>query len=260
MKTKIVAAVAVLVAVALTGCAAAGPGSTPASPPPTPEDLLVKAVPADDSVKYRFAVKGTDTPVSGVLDAAAHSYTYGVTQVNATPHFKMTMDFLFIRSKTWVKIKFSEHAGVTGLPTLPDKWLLVDPAKVHGDTLPKEGDDTTDPGATGAIMDGIVTARQTAPGHFAGTTDLTKNPDAGIVDTATLKALGARAKSLAFKAETDGSGRLSSVLLEIPTAGKTKAHTYAVRYTAYATAPTPPVPAATEQQKAPAVAYQMLND
>ena len=263
MKTqslRLVAVVAVLGA-AVTGCAAADqPGGQASAPPPSAAELLVKSVPAADSVRYRFAVKGGDAPLAGVLDAAADTYRYDVTQVNADPHFKMTMNFLFVGSKSWVRIAFSETSGVTGLPKLPKKWLLLDRTKLKGDdALPTPADDESDPGATGAIMSGIVAAEQKSPGHFTGTTDLTRQGEAGIVDAKTLSALGAKAKSLAFAAETDASGRLSSVIVKIPAVGKTKAHQYAVTYTDYGSAPTPAEPTGSEQQKAPAVAYDMLN-
>jgi len=263
MKTqrlRLVAAVAVLAA-ALTGCSQAGdPVATGSTPPPSAAELLVKSVPAADSVRYRFAVKGGDTPLAGVLDAAAKSYRYDVTQVNNDPHFKMTMNFLFVGSKSWVRIAFTEASGVTGLPRLPKKWLLLDRSKLTGDdTLPSPTDDESDPGATSAIMSAIVTAEQTSPGHFKGTTDLTKQGDAAIVDAKTVTALGAKAKSLAFTAVTDGSGRLSSVVVKIPAVGKTKAHQYAVTYADYGTAPSPAEPSAGDQQKAPSAAYDMLN-
>jgi hypothetical protein len=263
MKThrlRLVAAVAVLAA-GMTGCSQAGdPASTASAPPPTAAELLMKSVPAADSVRYRFAVKGGDAPLAGVLDAAAKSYRLDVSQVNNDPHFKMTMNFLFVGSKSWVRIAFSEASGVTGLPQLPKKWLLLDRSKLKGDdALPTPSADESDPGATGAIMSAIVAAEQTSPGHFAGTTDLTKQGDAEIVDAKTITALGAKAKSVAFTAVTDGSGRLSSVIVKIPAVGKTKAHQYAVTYAGYGTVASPAEPSGSDQQKAPAAAYDMLN-
>jgi hypothetical protein len=266
MKTKSLVA-AVVLAAALAGCgpatdpAAGGAGaSTPPTTPPSAGELLVKSVPAAGSVKYGFAVKGGDTPLNGVLDASGKAYRYDVTQVNADPHFKMTMNFLFVGEKSWVKIGFSEASGLTGLPKLPAKWMLLDKSKLKGDdALPTPADDESDPGAAGAIMAAIVDAKQTTPGHFTGTTDLTRQPDAGIVDEKTLKALGAKAKSLAFRADTDASGRLTSVIVDIPAVGKTKAHRYAVSYRDYGTVKSPVEPSAAEQQKAPAAAYDLLN-
>jgi len=262
MKTqslRLVAAVAVLAA-AVTGCGATGEPAAPPSAPPSATELLQKSVPTADSVRYRFAVKGGDVPLAGVLDAPAKAYRYDVSQVNADPHFKMTMNFLFVGSKSWVRIAFTEASGVTGLPRLPKKWMLLDRSKLKGDdALPSPADDESDPGATSAIMSAIVTAEQTSPGHFKGTTDLTKQGDAAIVDAKTVTALGAKAKSLAFTAVTDGSGRLSSVVVKIPAVGKTKAHQYAVTYADYGTAPSPAEPSAGDQQKAPSAAYDMLN-
>jgi hypothetical protein len=158
-----------------------------------------------------------------------------------------------------VKISFSDSAGVAGLPRLPKKWMLLDKAKLKDSDLPDTAEDQADPGATGVVMAAIVAAEQTSPGQFTGTTDLTKQGDADIVDAKTLDALGTKAKNVAFRAETDAGGRLSSLIVKIPAAGKTEAHEYAVSYAEYGTAPTPAEPTGSEQQKATNAAYDMLN-
>ena len=78
-----------------------------------------------------------------------------------------------------------------------------------------------------------------------------------LVHRAFRAALGEQAKAVPFEARTDAQGRLSRMLVRIPAAGKTKASTYEVTYADYGSAPTPAEPA--QQQKAPAVVYEMLN-
>jgi hypothetical protein len=251
------ALLAVTVAVS-AGCGLADAETKSAPPtPPTAEDLLLKSLPDFTSGSFRFAVKGGELPAKGVLDAAKHSYQVDITQTDKELGFTMIMNILVVEKQTWIKIAFQGTEGLTGFPKLPKKWMLVDPAKVKDEDLPFAYDQETDPGDTGAILRAMVDAQQTAPGTFTGTTDLTQQGQAEIVDAKLLAALGEKAKAVPFEARTDAQGRLSRMLVRIPAAGKTKASTYEVTYADYGSAPTPAEPA--QQQKAPAVVYEMLN-
>ena len=237
-----------------------GPAKTASSAPPDPHALLLQSLPSVESGSVRFAVRGTD-PVTGVVDAAKRSLRIDMTQKVPDPGFTLTMSFLFVDKQSWVKIALRAAPGVTGLPKLPKAWMLLDPAKLKagGDALPDGYAEETDPGDAGSILRAVVDVRQTAAGHFAGTTDLTEIGAGDIVAAKTLTALGARAKAVEFEATTDDRGRLRSVLVKIPAAGKTKASTYEVSYRDYGTVPSPAKPAASEQQKATATVYEMLN-
>ena len=60
-----------------------------------------------------------------------------------------------------------------------------------------------------------------------------------------------------FEATTDAEGRLSTLELRIPAAGKRKAATYEMSYRDYGKVAAPAAPATS--RKAPAVVYEMLN-
>jgi hypothetical protein len=137
--------------------------------------------------------------------------------------------------------------------------MRIDPAKIKGDDVPVGYDNETDPGDAGAVLRAIVDVRQTSAGRFAGTTDLTRQGEADIVDPARLRALGEKAKAVPFEATVDGQGRLTSAVVRIPAAGKTKAGKYTIAYTGYGNTPTPVAPAADEQQEATKAAYELLN-
>jgi hypothetical protein len=253
------------VSVAATGgCGVADAAQeSPASPsatPLAPRDALLNALPDAGTGSLRFTVKGGSQPMSGVLDAARHSYRFDISQREPSLGFTLTMNFLVVEKQSWVKIIFTHTEGLTGLPKLPKKWMLVDPTKIKDkENAPLEYADETDPGEAGAILRAIVDVEQSTPGHFTGTTDLTQQGEAEIVDAATLKALGAKAKAIPFEAEVDSQGRLTRAVVRIPAAGKAKATTYEVTYGDFGTAPSPAVPAADQQQQATKAAYEMLN-
>ena len=57
-----------------------------APPPPSPRDTLLKAVPDDDSRQLPLRHQGRRRqPMTGVLDAAKHSYRIGVSQTDPEP-------------------------------------------------------------------------------------------------------------------------------------------------------------------------------
>jgi hypothetical protein len=253
------AALAAVFATSACGAlAGTGDVETPASaakPTPSAQELLLKSVPGADSGSVRFATTGSD-PTSGILDPAKHTLRIDMTQKD--PDFRLTMNFLFVEKQSWVKIDLH---GAPGLPKIPKKWMLLEKSKLKNgpDAIPAGYDDDTDPGDAGSMLQSAAGVRQTSPGHFTGTTDLSQTGDGDVTDAKTLAALGATAKAVPFEATTDEQGRLRSVLVRIPKTAKTKASTYAVTYRDYGTAPTPHKPSADEQQKAPSVVYEMLN-
>ncbi|MEV4706487.1 hypothetical protein [Actinoplanes sp. NPDC049316] len=230
------------------------------STPATPEDKLLDALPDFSTGPFHFTVKGGTQPMTGVLDAAKKSYRIDVSQKDPDLGFTLTMKFLVVREKSWIKVDFKGTEGLTGFPELPKKWLLVDPAKVEDtEDAPLTYDDETDPGEAGAVLRAIVDVKETGTGTYEGTTDLTKQGEAGIVEDSTLKALGDKAKAVPFEATVDAEGRLTRTVVKIPAAGKAKAARYEVVYDEYGSAASPAEPAAAEQQKAPKAAYEMLN-
>jgi hypothetical protein len=254
------AAVFTLSAAVLAGCGIADDSSGGAKDDAkvsvaTPRDTLIQAVPDAKEGPYRFAVKGNETPLSGVLDAPKK--TLQATFVQSEPGLTLTMTTLVVGPKGWIKMSF-KPANLPGLPKLPKKWLLLDQSRIKDKTAKFEYGDETDPGYTSLLVQSAAGITETSPGHFAGTVDLTQATAAEIVDDATLKALGAKAKALPFTAVVAG-GHLSSLAVKIPAAGKKKASTYAVSYTGFGATPSPAVPAAGEQTPATPAVYDLLN-
>ncbi|MCO8272736.1 hypothetical protein M1L60_19255 [Actinoplanes sp. TRM 88003] len=260
---KRLAGITVLLVLTTTaGCGLVDKATAPAGktePVITPREQLLRAVPDEKTPAFAFDIKGGVTPISGVLDAPRETFRVQVKQSEPDAGFSMTMYALTVRDKAWMKILF-EPADVPGLPRVPRKWLVVDPARVTDPEVAPSGyDGDTDPGYAGLVLKGAAAVAGTGHGHYTGTTDLTASTEAEIVTDARLKALGPKAKAVPFEADVDGDGRLTSLLVRIPAAGKAKAATYHVRYTGFGTTETPVAPAAAEQQKATPVVYDLLN-
>lgn len=245
------------------GCGIAGAGKNAGAPasarPLAPREALLESLPDATTGSFRFTITGGEAPMSGEIDAGRQSYRVGFRYREPAAGFTLHSDYLVVKRQSWIKIRFTGAKGVTGLPKLPKKWMLIDPAKVKDDDVPVGYDNETDPGEAGAVLRAIVDVKQTGAGRYAGTTDLTRQGDADIVDAARLKALGERAKAVPFEAAVDSQGRLTSAVVRIPAAGKVKASRYEISYAGYGTTPTPAVPAADAQQPATRDAYQLLN-
>jgi hypothetical protein len=224
-----------------------------------PRDVLLESLPDASAGSFRFTVEDGETPAAGEIDAGKQTYRVGFRYREPEAGFTLLSDHLVVKQQSWIKIRFTDTEGLTGLPKLPKKWMLIDPAKIKSDDVPVGYDNETDPGDAGAVLRAIVEVEQTSAGHYAGTTDLTQQGEAEIVDAARLKALGEKAKAVPFEATVDDQGRLTSTVVKIPAAGKTKASKYEITYTGYGSTPTPAVPAADEQQRATKDVYELLN-
>ena len=251
-------------AVTLAGCGAAASSTPDASPrtspsPKAPKDVLLAGVPDAKTGAYHFSVKDPDGTFAGIVDAGKKTVSLGITEKESNPTFTLDMKFLIIDQKSWTRIKFTP-ADLAGLPRLPQKWMLLDPSKIKdkADSPLAYGDDESDPAYTHEILENADQVKQTGT-TFSGVTDLTLTGVEDIVDDATLKALGAKAKAVPFTAAVDARGRLTKLTVRIPAAGKTKAHTYAAAYDGYGTTATPEAPAAGEQTKTVPAVYDMLN-
>jgi hypothetical protein len=251
-------------AATVAGCG--GPSTTPqadptsAPSPKAPKDVLLAAVPDEKTGPYHVTVKNIDGTLTGMVDAARKTVSVGTIQKEPDVGFALDMKFLIVDQKCWIKIKFIPST-IPGLPRLPQKWMLLDPSKIKDKASSPlaYGAGQSDPGYTHDVLENADQVKQTAPGKFSGITDLSLTGVEDIVDDATLKALGAKAKTVPFTATVDAKGHLTKLAVQIPAAGKTKAYTYAASYDGYDSTATPSAPAAGEQQKAVPAVYDMLN-
>ena len=217
------------------------------------------SVPDGDEGTFRFTIKDYEASGSGVVDAASKGLTASIGYKDPDLGFTMNVAFLVVDQKSWVKVTFSNTAGLTGLPKLPNKWLLLDAAKVtdpEGTPLTFDG---PDPANAAVLLASVVTATETGPGQYRGTLDLTKATEADVAEAAAITAMGEAAKAVPFTATVDTSGRLNAIQIQVPAAGKTRAYEYKMTYTGYGSAPKVTAPSAAESQSAPPEAYELLN-
>jgi hypothetical protein len=260
-KAQLAGLAAILALTTTAGCGLATDTSdTPAAAPTSaapldPKLKLIDAVPDEKDAAYRFVVTGGDLPTTGVLDAPHQAALVKIDQHETNPDFNLAMTTLMVGKQTWVKMAITP--SLPGLPKIPKNWQLLDAAKVKDSSLIGY-DGSTDPGYAQLLVQKATGVKETSPGHFAGTTDLTRATDAEIVDAKTLTKLGAKAKTVPFTATIDAQGNLTSLIAKIPAAGAVKAKTYSVKYDGFGTTAALAAPAAGEQQKAASVIYQML--
>ena len=249
---------------AVGGCDIADSANEAADPTkpaatPAPRDALLNALPDAKTGSFRFTIEGGEVATAGEIDAAGHSYRVGFRFREPDAGFTLLSDYLVVEKQAWTKIRFTGAEGLTGLPRLPKKWMLLDPAKVKNKDVPLAYANETDPGEAGELLRAAVDVQQPTPGHFTGTTDLTQLNDEDVADAARLKALGEKAKAVPFEATVDSEGRLTSTVVRIPAAGKIKASRYAITYADFGKVPSPAAPKADQQQPATKSAYDLLN-
>ncbi|MFD2765567.1 hypothetical protein [Micromonospora eburnea] len=256
-------ATAVLAATALTaGCgttndtaAGSSPASSPsASPSADPKQVLLAAVPDETTSAFRFTGKDASSDLSGRIDPASKAMEMHMA-MPPEDGITVKMSFLIIDDEVWMKAKFS---GKPGLPKLPDKWLALDKAKLT-DASSVPSYDGADQGNAGPLLSAATSVEQQGPGKYAGFIDVTGGEAAKVLDDGEAAALGEAGKHVPFTAQVGPDGHLTSLVLEIPAAGKQKAYQYIVNYTDFGGTPKITAPTGSAAAKAPALAYELLN-
>lgn len=248
-----------LFAVALAATALVGCGSelNPLAGPTAKEKLLA-TVPDGAEGPFRFTNKDSTGELTGSVDGAAKAAELAISTKDPEHGFTTKVAFLVIGDDVWSKITFSDTEGLTGLPKLPKKWMAIDRAKLDdGESVPRyEG---VDIGNTGPLIQAATSVEDQGSGQYSGSIDLTSGEAAEVLEADQMAALGEAAKQVPFTATVDGDGNLTSLTLDVPAAGDTKAYKYVVTYEDYGSAPKLTAPEGDEAQPAPAAAYEMFN-
>lgn len=234
----------------------AAPATTTAAP--NPKETLLAAVPDETRPGFSYTIKDWETTLTGEVAPTTKATHLRMEIKEPSLGFTMHMAYLTVDKQSWTKITFTGAEGLTGLPKLPAKWMLLDPAKLTD----AEGVPTEYTGADVADLKPLLantTITESAGGKYAGTVDLSGAAGTNIFSEETAAGIGEAAKTLPFQATVDAEGRLTSFLVNVPTVGKTKAYDYSVTYADYGTAPAVAVPAAADAVAAPAAAYELIN-
>ncbi|MEH0983697.1 hypothetical protein [Micromonospora sp. CPCC 205556] len=237
-----------------TGGSSAAPATSPSV---DPKSALLAAVPDEQDGAFRFSgVDGADK-ISGAVDPATKAMEISVSQKVADPEFTMDLSFRVIDERSWMKVKVAGIDGLQEMMKIPTRWMTLDKAKIKEDPPVYTG---TDPGDTAVIIETADTVTAKGDGTYTGFADLTDGTEvADALSSVDVAALGEAGKKVPFTAVVGADGNLASLTLEIPAAGKQKAHKYSVKYFDFGKGPKLPAPSGKDVQKAPADAYELLN-
>ncbi|MGK5523207.1 hypothetical protein ACSNN9_28150, partial [Micromonospora sp. URMC 107] len=224
-----------------------------ASPSANPKSTLLAAVPTEEDPAFRFSGSDPSGAVTGVVDPAGKGMDLTVTEKDEELDFTMKLSFRLIEQRSWMKVSFDGAEQLSSMLKLPKKWMELDHAKLT-DPASVPYYEGADPGNTGAILRAAAdTVTDQGGGTYAGTVDLTHGEHVrqAMADAVDVDALGAAAKTIPFTAVVGADGNLTSLILEIPAAGKHKATKYVVTYFDFGKAPKVAVPTGSQAQKAP---------
>ncbi|MEJ3742023.1 hypothetical protein WEI85_01810 [Actinomycetes bacterium KLBMP 9797] len=237
------------------GTGAEGPAT---SAPADPKVVLVAATEEIDKGNFKFDITGDEVSGGGQVHAPSRSAQLKMTF--ASEALSMKIDMIFIEPDSWVKIDLGQLAELPGAEALKsDKWMHVDQSKAKSLEDFSVDFDDIDPAGAEKILATADGVQKTAEGTYTGKVDLSKASDAGLVDEEVVKALGAQATTLPFEAKVDAEGRLTTLKVEIPAAGETKAHSVQVTYSDYGAAGPAKKPAASDVIEAPKNVYDILG-
>ena len=251
---------------ALAACKTDGtdPGAVEVAAPAIPADAKEALLASTKEIgegNFRFAMTGADLTGEGSVHLASRSAQMTMKAGDADLGLSMNMELIYIEPDSWVKVDISGAEGVRGMEKLnTDKYQHLDQSKIEGSKDLSFSFDDVDPAGSELLTKAIVDVQKTGEGAYSGTIDLSKATDAGMVDKESVKALGAEASKLPFEAKLDEQGRLSSLTIEMPAAGESKAHELTVTYSGYGAASPAKKPAASDVVEAPAETYEMFGN
>ncbi|GGL01272.1 hypothetical protein [Mangrovihabitans endophyticus] len=250
-------------ALALAGCSAEG-GTTPeasaSAGAPSPATSSAAADPAaaaqlgqaaaalgENSFKITMT-SGPGFKLDGMMDAPNGK---GTATLHATSdNADVTVKSLLVGQDLYVQVPGLTKAGT---------WTHVDVARLPEGAEIGLRPGQIDPADTARLLSSTTDVRQTAPGSYAGSLDLTKAAGLSGVDRVTIDKYGDRAQRVPFTAGVDDQGRLSALTIQLPAVDGGQAQPLEVLYTDYGTTVTAERPAASEITEAPDGFYDSLG-
>lgn len=198
------ASVAAAFALALTGC-----GTPAADNTGTPPTTAAAQLPPKEALEEVFtklqkeSVKVQQTNEGGLLELKSGGATdfankkSEISMQMGAGGMQFTMIARTIGDEAWVKI--------TGMPSLPDKWMHASSTAVRAAGL--------DPDKMGAtqLPTAVVTVERDGASGFKGTLDMTKM---GPMNEQSKQLLGDKAKAVPFTVKLDDKGRLAELTLD----------------------------------------------
>jgi hypothetical protein len=262
-RLALVGAAALALGLGLVGCGTDSGTDTPAAAeqttPADPKMALVSSVKEIDKGNFKFTMTGDGLTGTGQVHQPSRSAQMDL-KVEAEG-FSMGINLVFIEPDSYVKLDLGDLGDLAGVPGMAElasgKWMHLDQSKVKGlDELSVDFNDI-DPAGAEKILAGIGTVEKTGDGVYKGTIDVSKVKGSDMFDDELIKTLGGTA-TVPFEAKVDGEGRLTSLTIDVPAAGDTRAHKLQITYD-YSSAAATQKPPAKDVVEAPAEAYEIFS-
>ena len=271
-------AAALLVGVALTGCAGSAKEEAPARPA-DPKTAIAQSVDGLKDGNYAYTATTPDADSTGAIHLPTKSATMVIN--TKTDEGDSKIEVRMIDPERWMKITMPAKVfeGIDDVDTSDPQiaklaaqmkqmrqlfsgkdWMHIDQSKLKGDIAKELGVDGTKGDLTGltALIGTVVTAQGDAK-TITGTLDATKiAEDQGIITVSDVKAMGAGAAALPYTATLDDQGRITAMELDVPKAGDIPAGKWTIGVSGYGEQKTQEKPTGPVQEM-PESAYQMLN-
>ena len=255
MRTPKLAAVCLAALLALVGCGQANDSTGGGSPaaattaPADPAEQVNAAARKIENSSFKFSIESAGVKAEGVRHKPSESMS--LTMKGEAEGQEFTVDLIQIGDDMWMKMDLGLDPGddetMQGLADAFGKWnhISKDQAESNVGALAKAGAD-----AMGTDMvKGASNLKETAPGTFTGTIDLTSNKDLEVTDEKTLEALGAKAKAVPITITLDSEQRLSTLEMDIPAAGAAKAQKATIKFFDFDNVEQPKAPPADQVNK-----------
>jgi hypothetical protein len=228
--------------------ASTGPSASAAADPAAAAALGAAAAKLGTSSFKATLTSGPALTVTTLADApqgvgtSTARYTGGGADI--------TVQALLVDKDLWVKVP-----GVTAAGT----WMHVDVARLPDGANVGLRPGQIDPANTAQLLSSTSDVRQTGPGTYAGTLDLTTVAGVAGLDRVTIGGYGRAASAVPFRAALDDQGRLAQLNLDLPAVNGQQAQPLEVLYTDYGTTVVANKPAPGEVVEAPESVYKTLG-
>ncbi|MDG4822873.1 hypothetical protein O7635_13540 [Asanoa sp. WMMD1127] len=237
MRTPKLAVVSAAVLIALTGCGqandssgAGSPGAATTSAPADPAARIDAASKKMEQSSFKFSIDAAGMKAEGVRHQPSDSMS--MTMKGAAEGKEFTIEMVQISKDIYMKMDFGLDPGddpeLQGFADALSGWrhITQEQAKADVGSLAAAGAQAMG----SSIAKQVTELKETAPNTFTGTVDLTKSNDLDVTDAETLAALGDKAKAVPVTITLDSEERLSSMVLDIPGAGKIKAQQTTIKF------------------------------
>ena len=237
LRTPTLAVVSAAVLIVLAGCGqpansagAGAPAAVTTTAPADPVERINTAAAKINEASFKFSIESDGVKATGVRHQPSDSTQ--LTMTGSADGNEFSIELIQIRTDMWMKLDFGIDPGddpaMQGLADALGGWTHVskDEAESNVGSLAKAG-----AAAMGTdLIKGAADLKETAPGTFTGTIDLSSRLDLDIADKETIAALGDKAKAVPITVILDSEERLSTLVLDIPAAGKAKAQQAKIKF------------------------------